>query len=208
MTRQNIGKWLTAIRKGSWWADFQPGTSREVEITWNLQPDTRWDPGSRNEGLVLARSQVLVQHGHHVHENRSQVQVSEFNPGSDFMFLVLGQDQGWYDTAATPSKSWIPSLLWPCASSTQSPWNKKRLTPFGHLWHLHLLHRPFGLYRPSLQIHSLTSAFRTFLTWNIKGLWDLLDLFEPFEKCGHVEPFGQITKVVISGMHDCPDVTI
>ena len=106
------------------------------------------------------------------------------------------------------SKSWIPSLLWPCASSTQSPWNKKRLTPFGHLWHLHLLHRPFGLYRPSLQIHSLTSAFRTFLTWNIKGLWDLLDLFEPFEKCGHVEPFGQITKVVISGMHDCPDVTI
>ena len=102
MTRQNIGNWLTAIRKGSWWPDFQPATSRAVEITWNLQPDTRWDPGSRNEGLVLARSQVLVQHGHHVHENRSQVQVSEFNPGSDFMFLVLGQDQGWYDTAATP----------------------------------------------------------------------------------------------------------
>ena len=102
MTRQNIGNWLTAIRKGSWWADFQPATSRAVEITWNLQPDTRWDPGSRNEGLVLARSQVLVQHGHHVHENLSQVQVSEFNPGSDFMFLVLGQDQGWYDKAATP----------------------------------------------------------------------------------------------------------
>ena len=32
-------------------------------------------------------------------------------------------------TMQHPSKSWIPSPLWPCASSTQSPWNKKRLTP-------------------------------------------------------------------------------
>ena len=55
MTRQNIGKWLTAIRKGSWWPDFQPGTSTAVEITWNLQPDTRWDPGSKNEGLGLGQ---------------------------------------------------------------------------------------------------------------------------------------------------------
>ena len=128
MTRQGIGNWLTAIRKGSWWA---------VPGQWNLQLETK------NKELALAKSQVFGSTSASFPWEtgarfwaRSKF-LMNLTQGRILCFWVprwrvrSSQDQGWlvgegwYDEAATPSKSWIPSLLWPCASSTQSHWRRK-----------------------------------------------------------------------------------